>query len=232
VTTKRRRETAQLGPAEPEGRTPRDPISAAREEAERVAQRLEELVAVRRAQAPLPKRDAASVSSARATNGPVSEGLVVGARHSGRLLGNLLVDRGFATSEQIHFALAKQHDSGLPLGQILVEFGMLDERALVELLAEQLRMDTINFRRTPIDSATCSLLPQQDARRLCALPVSRTGQHIDVAISDPTNNDVVREIIQTLRSPVRLLLATRPEIEATIDSFYGTAAAQSPTPRL
>lgn len=191
-----------------------DPRSALREEAERIAQRLEELVASRR------------VSSVPTTTGPISPEQVVGARHSGRLLGNLLVDRGFATSDQIQHALAKQHDSGLALGQIVVELGMLDEHALVELLAEQLRMDTINLRRTTIDGAIGALLPERHARRLCALPVSRTGPHIDIAIADPTNNDLVHELIERLGSPVRLLLATRTDIEATIDYFHGAPGAR------
>jgi hypothetical protein len=161
---------------------------------------------------------------------------VVGARHSGRLLGNLLVDRGFLTSDEIQYALAiqhdsgqhdsGQHDSGMPLGQILVELGLLDERVLLELLAEQLRMETIDLRRTTIDRATCVLLPERDARRLCAVPVSRTGRQIDVAIANPTNNVVVRELVETLCAPVRLLLASRSEIEATIDHFQSPAITQ------
>jgi hypothetical protein len=109
---------------------------------------------------------------------------------------------------------------------VLVELGLLDERALLELLAEQLRMETIDLRRTTIDRATCVLLPERNARRLCALPVSRTGQQIDVAIANPTNNDVVRELIEALCAPVRLLLATRTEIAAAIDHFHSPAATQ------
>jgi hypothetical protein len=213
---------AQLGGDEPEGRVAPDCMAAFREEAERVAQRLEELVNARRAEIRAP---APSARSARAgiTTGPMPLTPVVGARHSGRLLGSLLVDRGFLTSDEIQYALAIQHGSARPLGQILVELGLLDERVLLELLAEQLRMETIDLRRTPIDRATCVLLPERDARRLCAVPVSRTGRQIDVAIANPTNNVVVRELVETLCAPVRLLLASRSEIEATIDHFHSPA---------
>jgi len=157
------------------------------------------------------------------TSGPTPLTAVGGARHSGRLLGNLLVDRGFVHPDEIQYALARQHDSGMPLGQILVELGLLDERVLLELLAEQLRMETIDLRRTTIDRAICVLLAEGDARRLCAVPVSRTGRQIDVAIANPTNNAVVRELVEILCAPVRLLLASRSEIEATIDHFHRPA---------
>ena len=216
---------AQLGDDESEGRIP-DPMAAFHEGAERVAQRLEELVNAPRAKNLVPAPDVRSVPSAATTSGPMPLEPVLGARHSGRLLGNLLVDRGFLNSDQINDALAMQHDSGMPLGQILVELGQLDERALLELIAEQLRMETIDLRQTTIDRDIYVLLPERDARRLCAVPVSRTGQHINVAIANPTNNKVVRELIETLCAPVRLLLATRTEIEATIDHFHSPAAAQ------
>jgi hypothetical protein len=210
---------AQRGDDESAGCLPSDSMAAFHEEAERVAQRLEELVNARRAEIRAPAPSPRSMLSAEITTGPMPLAPVVGARHSGRLLGNLLVDRGFLTSDEIQYALAIQHDSGMPLGQILVELGLLDERALLELLAEQLRMETI-------DRATCVLLPEGDARRLCAVPVSRTGRQIDVAIANPTNNVVVRELIETLCAPVRLLLASRAEIEATIDYFHSPAITQ------
>ena len=81
----------------------------------------------------------------------------------------------------------------------------------------------VKLRRTTIDRATCVLLPERDARRLCAVPVSRTGRQIDVAIANPTNKVVVRELVETLCAPVRLLLASRSEIEATIDHFHSPA---------
>jgi hypothetical protein len=223
---------AERGDDESAGYVPPDPVVAFHEEAQRVADRLEELVNARRAET----RASASESShspAKATSGAVHVVPIVpvvpvmGARHSGRLLGSLLVDRGFLSSEEIHDALAMQHDSGMPLGQILVELGLLEERALIELLAEQLRMDTIDLRATTIDLPVCALLPEGDARRLCALPVARRGQHIDVAIANPTNNAAVRELIETLCAPVRLLLASRAEIEATLDHVYSPAAAES-----
>ncbi|MDQ1450045.1 MAG: biosis protein MshE [Actinomycetota bacterium] len=219
---------AQLGDDEAAGRLPSDSMAAVHEEAERVAQRLEELVNARRAEIRAAAPSARPALPAGITTGPMPLAPVVGARHSGRLLGNLLVDRGFLTSDEVQYALAiqhhsGQHDSGMPLGQILVELGLLDERVLLELLAEQLRMETIDLRRTTVDRATCVLLPERDARRLCAVPVSRTGRQIDVAIANPTNNVVVRELVETLCAPVRLLLASRSEIEATIDHFHSPA---------
>src|SRR6266567_979782 len=114
---------AQRGHDESAGCVPSDPMAAYHEEAERVARRLEELVNARRAETRATAPGSPSGSSARTTSGPMSLAPVVGKRHSGRLLGSLLVDRGFLNSDEIEYALAKQPDSGKPLGQILVELG-------------------------------------------------------------------------------------------------------------
>src|SRR5207248_3428344 len=96
-------DVAERGDDESAGYNPPDPVVAFHEEAQRVAERLEELVNARRVETRASPRDSSPVSPARATSGPVPVvpvapvapvTTVTGARHSGRLLGNLLVDRG------------------------------------------------------------------------------------------------------------------------------------------
>ena len=146
---------------------------------------------------------------------------VVGARHSGRLLGNLLLTRGFLVESELNYALARQATSGEPIGQVLVDLGLITERDLVELLAEQLRMEVVDLRRVECDRTIAFRLPRHVAHRLGALPVRRVGEQIDVVIAAPTDDDAVGELTQRLGQPLRLLLAPRAEIDATIDRLYG-----------
>jgi Type II secretion system (T2SS), protein E, N-terminal domain len=192
-----------------------DPMYAFHAEAEGIVQRLEQLIKERRGNPPAPPHEPAV--SPMPVEFP-SE--VVGARHSGRLLGTLLVLRGYVTPAELQQALAKQRDLGLPLGRTLVELGFLEEQALTDALAEQLRIETIDLGRTTIDPATMNLLSQEDARRLCALPIRRTTDGIDVAIGDPTKYDAVGELVRNLSAPVRLFLAAPIDIVATIDRVY------------
>jgi MshEN domain len=192
-----------------------EPMYAFHAEADRIVQRLEQLIKERRGDPPAPSHEPAV--SPMPVEFP-SE--VVGARHSGRLLGTLLVLRAYVTPADVQHALAKQRDLGLPLGRTLVELGLLEEQALTDALAEQLRIETIDLDRTTIDPAMRDLLSRADARRLCALPIRRTADGIDVAIGDPTKYDAVGELIRVLRAPVRLFLAAPIDIIAAIDRFY------------
>jgi hypothetical protein len=187
--------------------TAREPESFARprsreEEARLIAERLAALVESRRRRPDL----------------PVAR--VVGARHSGRLLGNLLLTRGFLVEPELKYALTLQATTGEPIGEILVGLGLISERDLVELLAEQLRLEVVDLHRAECDRSVAFRLPELVARRMRALPLRRRGEHIDVVMADPTDDDAVGELTERLGASLRLFLAPRSEIEAAIDRLY------------
>jgi hypothetical protein len=197
---------------------------SAREEAILIAERLAALVESRREQSRATntgtggRRPEPAVS--RRTADASAPGAVVGARHSGRLLGNLLVTRGFIVDSELNFALARQASTGDPIGRILVDLGLITERDLIELLAEQLRMQVVDLSRVDCDPSLLALLPAVEARRRAALPLRRVHGHIDVAIAEPTDDAAVRALMTILGAPLRLLLATRADIDAAVDRFY------------
>jgi hypothetical protein len=166
------------------------------------------------------ERLAALVESRRTRpEAPVAR--VVGARHSGRLLGNLLLTRGFLVEPELNYALSRQATTGAPIGEVLVELGLISAHDLVELLAEQLRMEVVDLRRVECDRSVAFQLPHYVARQLGALPVRRVGERIDVVMADPTDDEAVATLTERLGSPLRLLLAPRADIDAAIDRLYG-----------
>jgi hypothetical protein len=186
------------------------------EEAIVIAERLAALVESRRAGAPVPA--VASSPAKPSRSGPAAP--VVGARHSGRLLGNLLLTRGFLVESELQYVLARQSSTGGPIGEILVELGLITERDLIELLAEQLRMHLIDVSRVNPDREMLSLLPRETARRLAALPLRRVDGQIEIAVADPTDENAVGELTRLLGTSLRLFLASKADIEAAVDRLY------------
>jgi len=195
------------------GPAPPDPASASPTEAQLIEERLAALVESRRAKAgPAPRTGASGTGEA--------VGGIVGARHSGRLLGNLLVTRGFIVETELNYALTRQATTGDPIGRILVDLGLITDRDLVELLAEQLRMQVVDLSRLRGDRVLLSLLSQAEARRRAALPLRRVDGLIEVALAEPTDDHAVTELMHILGAPLRLFLATRADIDAAVDRFY------------
>jgi hypothetical protein len=198
---------------------PREPLSrppSVHEEAILIAERLAALVESRRVRPP--SAPPAGVAPAGPLRNPNSG--VVGARHSGRLLGNLLVTRGFIVESELNYALARQASTGVPIGQIVVDLGLITDHDLVELLAEQLRMQVVDLGRVDCDREVLSLITSHEARRRAALPLRRVHGHIDVAIAEPTDDAAIAELMTMLGAPLRLFLATRADIDAAVDRFY------------
>jgi hypothetical protein len=210
-------------------------VSPSREEEARlIAERLGALVASRKAGGATtesvvqPAAPAATaeigddgVSKTKATPGSGSTAASVpGTRHSGRLLGNLLVTRGFVHESELQYALSLQAQSGHPIGQILIELGLITERDLVELLAEQRRMQVLDPARAVCDAEMLKRLPKADAHRLGALPIRLVDGQIDVVIADPSNGNAIAELMNLLGGRLRLFLATRAAIDAAIDRVY------------
>ena len=141
-------------------------------------------------------------------------------RHSGRLLGNLLVARGFVTTPDLDRALARQSVEGGRLGDIVVELGYISEHALLELLAEQVRIDVLDTSRGALDPEIGRSLPESEARRLAAVPLRRVDTAIEVAVADPTRPDLVTQLTQLLLAPVCLYLTTPVVIDELIDHLH------------
>ncbi len=168
--------------------------------------------------ATIERRLAALLESRRA--GGTSVG-VVGARHSGRLLGNLLVTRGYIVESELNYALGRQASTSEPIGRILVDLGLITDRDLVELLAEQLRMQVVDLTRFKCDREVLALLPAAEARRRVALPLRWVDGMVEVAVAEPTDDHGVAELMAIIGTPMRLVLATRADIAAAVDRSYG-----------
>jgi type IV pilus assembly protein PilB len=149
-----------------------------------------------------------------------TEGDDGGPRHTGRPLGELLVGRGAVSEDQLRDALTAQTGSGKRLGNILVELGLLSERALVDALSEQLQVPIVDLAHAELDREVATLLPEDDARRLRAVPIGRDGVRVEVAVADPLLEHLQEELIEKLEAPVRLRFATATEIEAVINKMF------------
>jgi type IV pilus assembly protein PilB len=147
-----------------------------------------------------------------------------GPRHSGTPLGELLLGRGMVSEEQLKDALLQQTASGERLGSLLVQLGLVGEREMVRVLADQLGMEVVDLRTADLDEEVVALLPEETARRLCAIPLAREGQRIDVAVGDPQAEFLTGQLIDVFKAPVRLVLAARSDVERAIDGSYRSTA--------
>ena len=114
-------------------------------------------------------------------------------RKNSQRLGEQLLAKGAITADQLDEALLQQTDSGRRLGEVLVEIGLLDERMLAEVLAEQYGFSVVDLRPVAPAADALELIPESLARGMMAIPVRRADNRLAVVVADPSYPGLVGE---------------------------------------
>ena len=145
-------------------------------------------------------------------------------------LGTLIFRAGLLPAETIENALEEGVKTGRRLGEILVERGLLQEEDLTRLLAGQKGLPFVSLRAEVIDPEATRLLSEDQARLFSALPIRFEEGLPLVAVADPTNDVLNRNIREALGQDVRFVVAGRSELNEVIGEAYsGTLRAAAPT---
>ena len=97
-------------------------------------------------------------------------------------LGQILVEQGLITNEQLEEALEKHRNSSKSLGRVLIDLGLIKESHLVRALSEQVGLEFVDLTEYPVDASATGLLPEALARRYKALPIGDRDGRLLVAM--------------------------------------------------
>ena len=147
-------------------------------------------------------------------------GTVAGAkplRASKKRLGEILVDLGMVSEEQIEAALAHQSETHLRLGQQLLADGVISELDLTKALAEKIGVEFIDLSTTQIDMAAANLVSEKLCRRYGAIPVRfESDNTLLVAMIDPANVLVSDELTLLTGYTIKRAIASPEDIFGAI----------------
>ncbi|MEO6714877.1 MAG: GspE/PulE family protein [Mycobacteriales bacterium] len=143
-----------------------------------------------------------------------------------RLLGEILLERERLTPAQLSDALFQQRISGKRLGAVLVELGVVDERALADALAEHFALDVVDLRKQVPEASALAKLTETAARGLSALPLRIDGSELEIAVGDPSPQ-LLNDLTKAAGMRVRLAVAAPSDIARAIDRNYRALAEVS-----
>lgn len=135
-------------------------------------------------------------------------------------LGEILLASGLITQKQLEEALEV---SGKRMGEALVGLGYVSEEDISKALAKQYNLDYIDIQKTTIAAPIISIVPESLARKHLAIPVSRSGDTIVVAVCDPLNVLALDDIIRYTNLYVKLAISTQSDILSAISRYYAAA---------
>ena len=140
-------------------------------------------------------------------------------------LGELMVQQGLITQDQLRIATIEQAQNDLPLGRQLVRLGFVSEAMVRDIVAHTIGQESIDLSVVVADSDALQMVPQDFCRRYHLLPVAfeDATQTLVVAMADLFNVIALDQLRALLGGKVQLkpVLAAEAQLEEYIDQFYG-----------
>jgi MSHA biogenesis protein MshE len=135
-------------------------------------------------------------------------------------LGDLLIQQGLLTDEQLKLALVEQKRSGRKLGRIFIESGYVTEPGIANALARQLNAEFIDLRTFQFQPDLIKLLPEGQARRFRALVLDEHNGLLRVGFADPTDLAAYDEVARVVRRDVELAVVIESQLLPLLDRVY------------
>jgi general secretion pathway protein E/type IV pilus assembly protein PilB len=145
-------------------------------------------------------------------------------RHKLRL-GELMVQQGLISQDQLRIALIEQEQNDLPLGRQLVRLGFVTEAMVRDTVAHTIGQESIDLSTVVADIEALQMVPQDFSRRYHLLPVAyeAASKSMVVAMADMFNVVALDQLRAMLGGQIQLkpVLAAEAQLEEFIDQFYG-----------
>jgi type IV pilus assembly protein PilB len=136
-------------------------------------------------------------------------------------IGELLLEEGTITEEQLKQALVQQKSTGRLLGEVLVESGVIEPSLLVQTLARRLGFPGCHLRHGLIDPALLKLIGDEEATRLKAIPLFKVRDTLTVAMAEPQSLPTIDRLRQLTNCKIRPVLALEANIAEFIKKYAG-----------
>jgi type IV pilus assembly protein PilB len=134
-----------------------------------------------------------------------------------RRIGDVIVMLGFAERERVEGVVARGGQDGAPLGQALIEAGVVDSNQLAHALAERNGLDFVDLNLFEVDTGAANLIDAAKARRYRTIPIAFLGEGtLLVATADPANVLALDDITMATGYDVERAVSSPEDIDALI----------------
>ncbi len=135
-------------------------------------------------------------------------------------LGELLVERGVITADQLKTAIEHQKKNRGLIGEVLVELKFATEKDIAQALTCQYGFPYLPLSNYEIDAEVISSVPENICRQFCLVPIDKIGRSLTLAMANPLNLQAVEDVELLTGSSVQTFVSTATDIKQAIDKYY------------
>ena len=135
-----------------------------------------------------------------------------------RRIGQIFVDMGFVTDEQLEMLLEEQSQNpGQLLGKIAEDMGLVTDEQVAQALAEQMNIQFVDLEGVEIPKNVLAEITDAMAQLYRVIPIRLSDDVLTVAACDPQNLSMQDELRRFLGFEIRLLVATQSQIDKAVN---------------
>jgi len=145
-------------------------------------------------------------------------------------LGDVLVNNGVISAEDLQKGLELQKGSGRKLGETLVDEGLATEENIAKARSKQFHYDMVDLQNVEIEQDILSLVPASVLKKHKALPFEYSPDNMNVlrvAMSDPMDMAAMDDINIITNLQVEPVVVTTGSVMLALDRYYGQAEVNS-----
>ncbi|MBI5701642.1 Flp pilus assembly complex ATPase component TadA [Candidatus Saganbacteria bacterium] len=135
------------------------------------------------------------------------------------------VKSGLLTEDQVKNAITEGRTSGESLIYVILKKKLLDEKALLKFLEDEMDIPHVNLSTYLIDQKIIESIPPQTAKKYSVIPLFVVENSLSIAMVDPFNIKAIDEIRQKTGLDVQVMAAMPSEINSAISQYYGVAGS-------
>ncbi|MBA4416325.1 MAG: type II secretion system protein GspE [Syntrophus sp. (in: bacteria)] len=138
-----------------------------------------------------------------------------------RRLGEILVEAGRISQEELNKALAEQKKYGEKLGKVIVKIGLLSEKEIMDTISKQLGIHIVTLDGREIPAELIALIPEDMEKNYMVLPIERRFNVLKLAMVDPLDLNAIDEVTRLVRMEVEPYIVTEGEMKRALEKYLG-----------
>ncbi|MFH1441438.1 MAG: hypothetical protein ABIH18_05315 [Candidatus Omnitrophota bacterium] len=135
-------------------------------------------------------------------------------------LGQLLIEQGSLTEEQLNKGLALQKEKGGLIGELLVELGFLTEEDIAQALTALYGFPFLPLANYEINIDVIKVVPARVVRLYCLIPIDKFANNLTIAMANPLNIQAIEDVEMLSGCNVQTFVSTASDIKAAIEKYY------------
>jgi type IV pilus assembly protein PilB len=141
-------------------------------------------------------------------------------------LGDYLLEKGLLCQDDLEYALRQQKRTGLILGQILIESEFITAEDLAKGLSEQFDMPFIIPYQRLVDNRLFEMLPIHFMRNHNLLPLRKSNRIVTILVQGPSDETSYNELVRVFGPNIDLAIAPASKIHETLDALMNQTSSR------